>query len=132
MKEPKEMYVRTHFYKPSLGDKILGASVWGRVYAPFLVEDNVDCTVELITNNQPTVGFHLIDVTSIVSECDEYLSTDIITEMSNKDSALDLCNYIVENSTILDTLKAENIYVKPYSSTDYYYKFSFTPLLILI
>lgn len=118
---PKQMYVRTKFFTPKL-TPMLGASLWGRVYAPFELTpdtDNITASVEIIQNRVVKETFQIITV----SDLDSYLSVqdssgnfilteDEITGVSDSARA----KYLNDNPDILKKLKESNsnIYVKPY------------------
>ena len=48
-----EMYARTNIYSPRT-TAMLGANVWGRVYAPFDYDATVECNAEIIVGGEPT------------------------------------------------------------------------------
>lgn len=117
----KEMYARTSFYKPRT-EAMLGANLWGRVYAPFNNEPTVDCTCEVILGKEVIDHFEFISV----EDLDEVLNT---LDIDNSDvSDIDDLNraiYLTNNSNILEVLKQNNIYVLPYYDDNTLYLLSF-------
>lgn len=114
---PTSMYVRTQMYNPKI-TPMLGAAVWGRANAPFTVESSeVECSAELIQDKIVKEHFEVITV----SELDEFTYLLSETHQSNIASKTDddeRCTYLVDNPTILETLKKSNVYIKPYLYTD--------------
>lgn len=109
---PREMYVRTLMYNPKT-TPMLGASVWGKVNAPFTCESSeVECSAELIQDIVSREKFRIITV----AELDNYV------ELSEIDSASiigqsndDRCTYLVDTPEAIEALKKMNVYVKPYT-----------------
>lgn len=127
-----DMYVRTHYYTPNKLTPMLGASHWGRVYAPFNVspnENEVKASVEIIENKVLTQNFHIVSV----SELYRYLDKEIDGEKILDESQIvgdnitddDRCEYLINNPSVLSALKNENIYIKPYTLDDVKYYLSF-------
>ncbi len=130
----KQMYVRTNFYNPKL-TPMLGANIWGRVYAPYeLKPENaeVNASVEIIQESVSKEHFHIVTV----NELDEYLSVqdadgnfildedEIVGEDIDAD---DIAQYLIDNPSVLKALKESNskVYVKPYVLEDKEYLMSF-------
>ena len=129
METPEEMYVRTKMYTPPIGH-VLGARVWGRLYAPVLLEPTTDCTIDIIKSDEPTDHYYIIDV----DEVDEYLEKFELTTYYDEIVNLELDErsvYLTNNPDILTALKQYKVYVKPYthSTSNVYYKLSFKPTL---
>ena len=116
-----EMYARTKFYKPR-EEPMLDASVWGRVYAPFTMEEKVECTAEIIQGKPDTAHFKFIEVEELE---DAYNSLGMDTGDISNLSDLNKAIYLTTNFEILETLKAKEIYVKPYQDTANLYLLSF-------
>lgn len=111
---PSEMYARTLFYRPKLAP-MLGASLWGRIFAPFEVEPSVTGSVEIIQERLFTEHFTIITA----EELEEYTWIDGLDEDSITDDDLDVrYQYLINNPNALNLLKANGIYVKPYTYTD--------------
>lgn len=114
---PTSMYVRTKMYNPKI-TPMLGAAVWGRANAPFTVESSeVECTAELIQDKIVKEHFDIITVSQVV-DYSYLLSESYQTGLANKEDDDKICEYLVDNPPILETLKKNNIYVKPYLYTD--------------
>ena len=122
---PTEMYARTNMYIPPLsGSQMLGANIWGRVFAPYTLDVTTDCKVELVTNNVMSEYYTIIEIGDLLSYMETYgLSTENITDKTE----IGLCEYLNKHRDILTYLKSKNIYIKPYSIEDKLYKLSFTP-----
>lgn len=110
---PKEMYARTLFYYPKL-DSMLGASLWGRVYAPFTAEPSVEGSVEIIQDRVVTEHFDIITA----QELEDYTWIDGLDDDAITDEDLSVrYQYLIDNPSALALLKAQNVYVKPYTYT---------------
>lgn len=120
---PEEMYVRTPFYTPS-SDTILGANVWGRIYAPFTTDPSVECTVEIIENTTPMDHFTIIELDDVEKYMTDY-DMDV-TDITGKDTS-EIAEYLTNHYEVLEEFKKYNIYLQPKVIEDYLYKFSFTP-----
>ena len=111
MDRPSEMYARTLFYYPKL-DSMLGASLWGRVYAPFTAEPSVTGSVEIIQDRLVTEHFDIITA----QELEEYTWIQGLDIAAITDEDLDVrYHYLIDNPNALSLLKAKNVYVKPYT-----------------
>lgn len=127
-----DLYVRTHYCHPEKFTPMLGASHWGRVYAPFEISPNNQITngsVEIIEEKLLTQHFYIVSV----SELSRFLDKEVDGEKILDESEIvgenitddDRCRYLVNNPSILTALKQENIYIKPYTlnGTKYYLSF---------
>lgn len=108
---PKEMYARTPFYTPKTSP-MLGANVWGRVYAPFTLEAGVSGSVEIIPDKVEKEHFDIITA----KELEFYTWISGLDASKLTDSDLDVrYNYLIDNPFALTLLKENNVYVKPYT-----------------
>ena len=123
---PKEMYVRTHFFSPKL-TPMLGASLWGRIKAPFSLspdDGNVTCNVEIIQDKLITEHFTIISVEDLINY--EYL--EIFDSSKVKDQTDDkIVEYLEDNPSVINNLKKENIYIKPITLDEEDHLLSFAP-----
>lgn len=121
---PSEFYARTHVYNPKL-DPMLGASVWGRVYAPFDCEPTVEGSVEIIENKEVTEHFEVITAENLdnyVSEkdgakyCifDDSIDADALTD----EDVEDRYDYLLDHPRVVQIFKENNVLIKPYTYTD--------------
>lgn len=127
MNLPKEMYVRTKPYTPDKFGTILGASVWGRVFAPYeLEDDSVDCKVDIIQMKQNQEHFNIVNIDLIDEKLYELgLTPSWINDYTDEESR---CEYLSDNPEILDDLKYNyNTYILPYEFGDVVYNLSFAP-----
>ena len=120
---PSELYARTLFYHPKT-EPMLGANVWGRIFAPFTCEPGVEGSVEIIQETLFTEHFTVItaeelpnytylDDNNVLQPTIPGLDVEKIT-----DDDLDVrYQYLIDSPTALNLLKANNIYVKPYTYT---------------
>lgn len=127
----KQMYVRTKMYNPKL-NPMLGASLWGRIYAPYeLTPDSskVSASVEIIQQDLRKEHFHIIEV----SDLENYLSVQDSKENFILDESKIIgvdddhrAKYLIDNPSVLKSLKeCSNVYVKPYVYNDVEYLMSF-------
>lgn len=129
-KLPKQMYVRTHFYNPKL-TPMLGANIWGRVYAPFEsipsnVED-VDCKVEIIQETLSKEHFHIVTVDEL-NMFTELIGSDgepILDVNKVNDDSDSVAKYLIDNPSVIKELKQQFVYVKPYNLRNTEYLMSF-------
>lgn len=121
---PEEMYVRTAPYAPRVGH-IMGASLWGKVYAPFVAEATVDCKVDIIEEREAEESFSIVDL-DLLDEKMVEKGLDI-TWMSSMPTADARCIYLTNNPSILDDLKYHRVYVKPHTIDGVMYNLSFAP-----
>ena len=120
--DAKEFYARTKVCTPRT-DNMLGANLWGRLYAPFELESSVDCNVEIIEGETVTDHIYL----KTVNELDESLITELELDTNlydKKDEAM--ASYLTKNPSILDDLKKESIYILPSTYADKLYLLSFS------
>ena len=104
---PEEMYVRTHYYYPKTGP-MLGANVWGRVNAPFLVEPTVSCTAEIIRDKEVTEHFIIIEPKDVENfTWIDGISEDKFKNISNNKAY----DYLKENQSVIELLKQQQVYV---------------------
>ena len=137
----KEMYARTSMYTPKTSP-MLGANIWGRVFAPFSTEDTVNCTAEIIQGNEYTQHFIFVGVNSVdeymeklnsddksLSKLDTKLGNnfteDTIAEVKSL-TGVERAQYLTENSEIIEELKKNYIYIKPFTDLDCVYLLSFS------
>ena len=121
---PKEMYARTLFYHPKL-NPMLGANVWGRVFAPFVAEPSVEGSVEIIQETLFTEHFTIITA----EQLPDYTYVDDNNVVQSSIPGLDVSKmidedldvryqYLINSDSALNILKENNIYVKPYTYTN--------------
>ena len=111
---PKQMYVRTHFYYPKVSP-MLGASHWGRIFAPVNIDPSTDCKIEIIQEKQVVDHFQIITA----EELDEFtwidgLDLDKITD----DDLTVRYQYLIDNPTALELLREQRVYVLPWEDED--------------
>lgn len=128
---PKTMYARTSFYKPVMTPMLKG-NLWGRVYAPFKVDETVSCKAEIIQGNDVKEHFNIIDQDHLDETLYQLLHDDdedndsimndfsdakvsISSILSKKGDAR--AEALTTNHQILEVLKKYNIYIKPYLHT---------------
>lgn len=126
---PDEMYVRSIFYTPKLSP-MLGATHWGRVFAPVELspnDENINATIEIIPDRLNKEHFSIITVSELeeflLLEDDEgiILDEDSIIGVSDDNRA----KYLIDNPSIVTRLKRYNVYVKPYTYNEQEYLLSF-------
>lgn len=112
-----EMYARTQMYTPKL-TPMLGASRWGRVYAPFICDPNVECSVEIIKENSQIQHFSVVDNETLYSSIEAYKDDEAINSVIDfntvSDSSL-VYSYLVENPDAVTLLNKLGVYPKPYT-----------------
>ena len=111
---PKRMYVRTHFYYPKISP-MLGASHWGRIFAPALLDPTTDCKIEII--QEKTVIDHFIIITA--TELSDYTWIEGLDtlKITDEDESVRY-QYLIDNPSALKLLREQNIYVKPWTDED--------------
>lgn len=120
---PLEMYARTRWINPK-SSQMLQGSVWGRIYSDFTMEPTVECSVDIIENTSISDNFRIISV----DELDEaMLDYGIDNRNIIEKNTAQRVAYLVDNPSILETLKKNQCYVKPIVIDDRLYKLSFTP-----
>ena len=118
----REMYVRTHYYRPK-SNNMLGANVWGRINTPFICDPKINCHAEIIHDKIAKEHFEIISV----NELEDYIylkgidASKIIDKSEN-----DKLKYLVDNPSVIQVLKNNNVYVKPAIYNDTRYEFSFS------
>ena len=140
--EALEFYLRTNYYQAKIGE-MLGASLWGRIYAPFVYrgpqDDNqVECTVEIIQSLEPTDHFKIITIEEAYDTLVELNNTKIkkkeegpfadeiiaINQVLSRNTYTNevlhrrrdielISNYLSQNPVVLDKLKDYSVYIKP-------------------
>ena len=109
---PSELYARSYYYRPKL-TPMLGASHWGRVFAPFTLEPTVTGSVEIIKDTIYTEHFKIITA----FELDQYTGMGLDDEKIT-DEDLDVrYQYLVDTPSAIALLKEKNVYVKPWTHT---------------
>ena len=107
------MYVRTPFYYPKT-TPMLGANVWGRVYAPFTLEPSVDGSVEIIVDKFEKEHFDIITA----KELSDYTWIEGLDNSKLTDNDLSVrYQYLIDTPAAVQLLKDNNVYVKPYTHT---------------
>ena len=107
---PKQMYVRTKYYYPKTG-AMLGASHWGRIFAPVNIDPSTDCKIEVIQEKQ--VIDHFIVITA--EELDEYTWITGLDEDKITDDDLDVrYQYLIDNPSAIELLREQRVYVLPW------------------
>ena len=109
-----EFYARTEPY-PANTTPMLGASHWGRIYAPFELEPGTDCTVEIIREKPVKDNFVIITAEDLPDLPLEYNLDQ--TKINDADLAVRY-QYLIENPDVIDLLIANKIYVKPYTDSE--------------
>ena len=111
---PKEMYVRTHFYYPKVVP-MLGASQWGRIFAPVNIDPTTDCKIEIIQEKQVIDHFNIITA----NELDEYTWIEGLDIEKITDEDEDVrCAYLIDNPSALELLREKGIYVLPWEDDE--------------
>ena len=111
---PKKMYVRTHFFTPKLSP-MLGATHWGRIFAPVNLDPSTDCKVEVIQEKEVTEHFIIISG----QELSEYTWIEGLDEEKITDDDLEVrYNYLINNPTAIELLRENNVYVKPWTDDE--------------
>jgi hypothetical protein len=122
-----EFYARSVNYTPP-SDNMLGANIWGRLYAPFNMDNGVDCNVEIVEGTTVTNHFKLIGLSELDSDMINTYELDSNLSSFNDDGK---ASYLTVNTDNLEILKRNNIYIKPYrvenDSSGKLYLLSFSP-----
>lgn len=140
-----EMYARTSKYTPKT-TPMLGANLWGKVYAPFTTQDTVTCTAEIIKGDTYTQHIILCGLNSVEEYMEKFNDDDktvvdgtnslnniigvdfdknIIADIKELDGE-ERAQYLTTNNSIIEDLKKHNIYIKPYDADDELYLLSFS------
>lgn len=110
---PNEMYVRTLPYYPKV-TPMLGASLWGRINAPFDEEAATECSAEIIQDKILTEHFEIITAL----ELSDYTFIEGLDEDKITDEDIDVrYQYLIDNPNAIELLRQHNVYVKPYTKT---------------
>ena len=111
---PKQMYVRTHFYYPKVSP-MLGASHWGRIFAPVNIDPSTDCKIEIIQEKQVIDHFNIITA----NELDEYTWIEglDIEKITDDDEDVRYA-YLIDNPSALELLREKGIYVLPWEDSE--------------
>ena len=123
--DAKEMYARSYLYSPKTAP-MLGANVWGRLYAPFDYDATVDCNAEIIMGGKSTSEhFKIINVKQIQEKLDALEIEDYtIAENSSTETII---AYVESHTGLLDVLKKHNVYIKPTELNNQLHLLSFSP-----
>jgi hypothetical protein len=94
---------------------MLGATHWGRIFAPADIDPSTDCRIEIIQDKQVIDHFQIITAT----ELSEYtwiegLDTEKITD-EDEDVRY---GYLIDNPSAIELLRQENIYVLPWEDDE--------------
>lgn len=110
---PKQMYVRTHFYYPKVSP-MLGASHWGRIFAPVNIDPSTDCKIEIIQEKQVVDHFQIITA----KELSEFTWIDGLDDDKITDNDMSVrYQYLIDNPTALELLRGERVYVLPWEDS---------------
>lgn len=121
---PDEMYVRTVPFTPPLGH-ILGASLWGKVYAPYSTEPSVECMVDIIEEREAEESFSIVEL-DLLDE--KMVEKGLDTSWMSADTpAYERAVYLSNHPEILEELKYHRVYVKPHEHEGTMYNLSFAP-----
>lgn len=126
---PNEMYVRSKPYTPDKFGTILGASVWGRVFAPYTLEDESlsECRVDIIQKKENVEYFDIIELDLFKEKVEERGVGDM-DWLDDVDDIDDICEHLTNNPEILDDLKYNyNMYILPHEMEDGMHNLSFAP-----
>ena len=108
---PSELYARTHYYYPRTSP-MLGATHWGRVFAPFDTEPTVEGSVEIISEKVDSEHFDIITA----QELENYTWIEGLNTEKITDDDLDVrYQYLINNPSAIELLKKYNVYVLPYT-----------------
>lgn len=123
MEPAKEMYARTEVYNPRT-EPMQGATLWGRIYAPFVVEPTVDGSVEVILDSEKSESFEIITAEELPNYTyteDGVVKCRIPGVDAEKITAVDVderYGYLIDHPEVIKLFKDNNIYVKPYSRVE--------------
>ena len=113
MDVPREMYVRTRKYNPKTSP-MLGASAWSKFFSNFETEPQVTGSCELISEKVSIEHFDIITA----NELPYYSHIDGLDSTKLNDNSLSArYNYLMNDANALNILKANKVYVKPYTYT---------------
>lgn len=127
---PSEMYFRTNFINAK-STQMLQGNIWSRIYSNMIMDPNTNCTVDVIEDITPINHFRLVALDELSDILLEYGLDVAFSEYTLLDTDVKKAEYVVNNPSILSSLKSEGIYLVPVvldvNGTDVLYKFSFTP-----
>lgn len=118
---PSEMYVRTLPYAPKI-TPMLGANVWGRIFAPFSLEPSVNGSVEIIPNEISSESLEVISAFELSNYTD--ISGLDVTKITDPDENVRY-QYLIDNPSALELLRKHRVYVKPALVDNVWHLFSF-------
>lgn len=121
---PEEMYIRTVPYAPPVGH-IMGASLWGKVFAPYETEPTVECKVDVIEEREAEESFSIIDL-DLLDEKMVEKGLDV-SWLEGNNNADERCIYLTNHPEILEILKYHRVYIKPHEIEGVIYNLSFAP-----
>lgn len=107
---PKKMYVRTHIYYPKVSP-MLGASHWGRLFAPVEMDPTTDCKVEIVQDKTVTEHFNVITAEELPDY--DYIEGLDIEKITDESLAVRY-NYLIDTPSAIELLRQNGIYVKPW------------------
>lgn len=111
---PRQMYVRTKYYYPKL-NPMLGASHWGRIFAPVNIDPSTNCLIEIIQDKQVVDHFNIITA----EELSEFTWIDGLDTEKITDEDTDVrYEYLIDNPTAIELLREHNIYVLPWTDDE--------------
>lgn len=120
---PVEMYARTSFHIPKT-EPMLGANIWGRIYAPFVNDSTVDCSMEIIQGETVTDHFNFVKLSDVDEKLMELeLDYPEVESIDGENRAI----YLTEHPEIIIELKQRYTYIIPYESDNKLYLLSFAP-----
>ena len=110
----KEFYARSIGYTPRT-TAMLGANIWGRLYAPFDYDAEVECNVEIIQGEPHTEYFDIINPSSLAEYMENVdMDNSAIVNLDN----VSVVSYLENHTDLIDDLKAKNIYLRPFVETN--------------
>ena len=109
----EEFYARTLPY-PIKTAPMLGASHWGRIYAPFECDPQTECTVEIIREEPVKDNFTIITAEDLPTLPKEFNLDE--TKINSDDMSVRY-QYLIDNPDIIDLLISKHILVKPYTDS---------------
>ena len=104
---PDEMYVRTKIYNPRT-EPMLGANMWGRVFAPFETDPATTCSVELIPDKLSRETFALVNPVNLVNY--SWVDGLDMDKIKNKTES-QIKSYLTDNPDVVSLLEDNNVYV---------------------
>ncbi|WP_296882091.1 hypothetical protein [uncultured Methanobrevibacter sp.] len=112
-----EMFAKTQMYTPKI-TPMLGASRWGRVYAPFICDPNVECSVDIVKDNPQVQHFTVVDNTTLYDAIESYKDEEEIASVLDFTILSDstkVYDYLVDTPDAVTLLNNLGIYPKPYT-----------------